>query len=193
MNCIKANIQSQGSCTGAPKWIIKDLSSGLKLLALQSNPESCLDREHNKLSIKPCDIEDTNMQWSIGGDRIASSDGKDCLDSLGSTGEASSGQLGMYGCHGGPPQKWRRDDDGVIKSVGDGAEPGKVCLSFHGDITQAGCVKDKLDFAWDYTAGTLRPRTHPDVCLDRMGGEPKLTPCVPEMDSQQWAFVESMT
>lgn len=44
VNCLKPRVQSQASCVGAPEWVTKDLPSGLKLIALKSNQQTCLDR-----------------------------------------------------------------------------------------------------------------------------------------------------
>lgn len=191
VNCLKTNIYSQSSCTAAPMWIAVSLSSGLTQFQLKSNRQSCLDREHNKLSVAACDPDSQHQQWSVGENRIASSDGKTCLDALGTTGRSSSGQLGMYSCHGGPPQQWTLDSSGIIKNVGD--KDNNICMSFHGDVTQTACLKDRPQFAWDYTSdGTLSPRTHPDVCLDRLNNEPKLAPCVPGLTSQKWIWQETL-
>eukprot|EP00038_Savillea_parva_P009742 m.185560 g.185560 ORF g.185560 m.185560 type:complete len:748 (-) comp16477_c0_seq1:130-2373(-) len=179
VNCMRPQVQSQASCVGAPEWITKDLPGGLKLLALKSNQMTCLDRTHNKLDLKTCNPADPMQTWSISHDRIASSDGKMCVDSLGATGNK---ELGLYGCHGRDPQKWTFSD-GIMRNVVDN----NVCLSFRGTVIQMKCAKDDDHFRWDYVEKTLRPRTHPEICLDRLsGGEPTLQPCVSGLESQAW-------
>jgi len=191
--CLKANIEPMGSCVGAPAWVEKELSSGLKLLALRSNRNSCLERGNNKLNIQPCDPEKENQQFSVMDFKIASANGKLCLDRLSSQGTADTGTVGMYECHGGPPQKWTLNEQGVLTNPDVGGEGARaVCLSFHGETTQVQCKRDQKELEWDYEDGSLKPRSHPDVCLDRLAGGPKLSPCIPKMLSQQWVFVQSL-
>jgi hypothetical protein len=93
VSCLKPQVQSQASCVGAPEWITKDLPSGLKLIALKSNQQTCLDRTLGKLDLKQCNPDDVMQQWSIIADRVATSDGKQCIDSLGATG---SKEIGLF-------------------------------------------------------------------------------------------------
>lgn len=184
VNCLKPQVQSQASCVGAPAWVIKDLPSGLKQIALKSNQKTCLDRTHNKLDLKQCDPEDVEQQWSIGPNRIADSQGKICIDSLGSTGDK---EIGLYSCHGQDPQKWALEGE-VLKNVGH-----DTCLSFRGTVVQTACAKDDDRFRWEMVAQTLRPQSHPDLCLDRLsGGEPMLRPCAVDLLSQKWEWMETM-
>lgn len=92
-----------------------------------------------------------------------------------------------YACHGEDPQKWGFVD-GVLKNT-----KGVACLSFRGTISQTGCRRDDDSFRWQFVDKTLSPQAHPDVCLDRLtGGEPMLQPCIPEMESQKWDWLDKV-
>ena len=70
---------------------------------------------------------------------------------------------------------------------------GRRCIGARLKVSQFICTVGERDFEWTRQGETLRPKSDPDLCLQRSGSLSEKTdlaiaPCTEGAASQQWAF-----
>jgi hypothetical protein len=106
-NCLKAagtalEVLPAANCSGAASetWIIDARGA----VHNGADPTLCLSNSSG-LRLSPCDLTNNGQNWDLS-QALTLKQGSACMDLAGSSMSDGTGQVLMYGCHGGGNQKW---------------------------------------------------------------------------------------
>ena len=105
---------------------------------------------------------------------LADPDKRLCVDNM--QHDSSGSPVGLYGCHGGSPQRWALARDGGIFHD-------SMCLKAVERVVMMPCGEAHR---WKFEGKSLRPMISTQTCLHRDGNRVNVAPCSTKTPAQEW-------